>query len=352
VVRAQNDRWLGRLGRGKEDLRIVADDGLGIAVAEAQGGPVAGLAREALVPRLVQFQSVLEDLMRTSDAVIPLRFGTYAATDAGVRAVIASARWRFDEALARFDGQAEYEIAAFWPEMGPVLAEAARDPEVAALRERLLGAVAAFEDKVALGRLVEARVDLIREAQAQAVITGIRAVSPVCREHPVIDESQIATISVLVPRAAAEALEGAVAAIDRCLGGRVHFRLIGPLPPHSFCTLGIVQPRRTELAQACGALGLSGTVSQAQVQAAFRARVAAGHPDQVTDAQAPEAFRQVQEAFRLLSDALQHARVDLTGVDAEQVIVVEEVGRHPPNPGPDVPRDRPTPLALGVAAGE
>jgi DnaJ-class molecular chaperone len=51
------------------------------------------------------------------------------------------------------------------------------------------------------------------------------------------------------------------------------------------------------------ALGLSSAVTLADIKKAFRQKASALHPDKNTAADAPERFRQVQEAYDVLSDA-------------------------------------------------
>ncbi len=50
------------------------------------------------------------------------------------------------------------------------------------------------------------------------------------------------------------------------------------------------------------ALGLSSAATLADVKKAFRQKASLHHPDRNTDADAPERFRAVQEAYEILSD--------------------------------------------------
>jgi DnaJ-class molecular chaperone len=51
------------------------------------------------------------------------------------------------------------------------------------------------------------------------------------------------------------------------------------------------------------ALGLSSAATLADIKKAFRQKASALHPDKNTAPDAPERFRQVQEAYDVLSDA-------------------------------------------------
>ena len=50
------------------------------------------------------------------------------------------------------------------------------------------------------------------------------------------------------------------------------------------------------------ALGVSSSASLADIKKAFRQKASQYHPDRNTDADAPQRFRAVQEAYELLSD--------------------------------------------------
>jgi len=51
------------------------------------------------------------------------------------------------------------------------------------------------------------------------------------------------------------------------------------------------------------ALGLSSAATLDEVKKAFRQKASFWHPDKNADAQAPERFRAVQQAYEVLSDA-------------------------------------------------
>jgi DnaJ-class molecular chaperone len=58
------------------------------------------------------------------------------------------------------------------------------------------------------------------------------------------------------------------------------------------------------------ALGLSSAATLADIKKAFRQKASALHPDKNTAPDAPERFRQVQEAYEVLSDTDQRQAYD------------------------------------------
>jgi DnaJ-class molecular chaperone len=58
------------------------------------------------------------------------------------------------------------------------------------------------------------------------------------------------------------------------------------------------------------ALGLSSDALLADIKKAFRQKAAQYHPDRNTDADAPQRFREVQQAYEVLSDAAKRQAYD------------------------------------------
>ena len=58
------------------------------------------------------------------------------------------------------------------------------------------------------------------------------------------------------------------------------------------------------------ALGLHSDASLAEIKKAFRQKASQFHPDRNTAAEAPARFREVQEAYEVLSDATQRQAYD------------------------------------------
>jgi hypothetical protein len=350
VLAATEGRALGPLGREGEEIRIVARAGLGIALREGPPEALEGLPRDRLLPLLVAHQSVLEDLMQLG-CVIPLRFGTCLAGEEDVQALLAAGHGTFVEALDRMRGFAEYEVAAYWPDMGAVFASLAALPDVSRLREEICsGGAVTMAAKRSYGALVAARLTENREDLAAKLQEALAVLGPRQRVHPVLDDSQVLTASVLVPHSAAGSIRNLVHDLAIDWEGQVDFRLIGPLPPHSFCTLAVRRPDPAALRTACRTLELPvGTVTLAQVRAASRRLAAEFHPDGAgapsssrDDSQRSDRWTAIQEAHKVLSEFAQHVPLDLLRRE-QPVFVIEQT--------PEVAARAPAPpkiVSLGV----
>ncbi|MBI6545902.1 MAG: GvpL/GvpF family gas vesicle protein [Cyanobacteria bacterium NC_groundwater_1444_Ag_S-0.65um_54_12] len=211
------------------------------------------------------------------------------------------------------------------------MTQLAADPEVTRLRNELSQRMVDQEEKVRMGKLVKLKLDQRRDRLAEDIVSHLRALSASYRVHPVLAEAQIVTVSLLAARNDDDKVAQAVRELDKRYGGALHFKIIGPLPPHSFCTLGIRKPATADLLRARQVLGLPTSASAVQIQAAYRRLVAERHPDRIAErhtdrvtSQSLDQFLELQAAYRLINEFVQHAPILLGDTD-QQVFFVEEV---------------------------
>jgi hypothetical protein len=206
---------------------------------------VAALVSDVPVPirakrrELLSHSEVLNQAA-ASGTVLPLRFGTtFPDADAVVGDFLEP---RYDELrglLAKFEGRAELMVKAFYHE-DAILAEIVRDePRIARLsaitRERPEAATQA--ERIELGSAVAAALDARTRADAARILDTLRpfALDVWVDDTPI--EHQVLRASVLVERDRVQATDEALSALAERNAGRIHFKYVGPLPPHSFVSL-------------------------------------------------------------------------------------------------------------------
>ena len=176
-----------------------------------------------------------------SGTVLPLRFGTVFATESEVvERLLAPRHDELVQQLRALDGSAELTVRAFYVEE-EVLAGIVRDtPRIARLREATRAAPNAFEHPLAvqLGEAVARELSAQRERDGQEILTSVMPLA-----QDVVVEEQRAELEVL--RASFLVSTDRVPAFDKRMDelarrheGRIVFKYIGPLPPHSFVSVG------------------------------------------------------------------------------------------------------------------
>ena len=220
----------------------------GVAGARVERVPfrkVAALVSEVPVPirakrrELMSHAEVLNELA-ADDTVLPLRFGT---TFPDAETVVADfLEPRHDELvrlLKQYDGRVELLVKAYYRE-DAILAEILREePRIAKLRAvtRARPAAAAHAERIELGSAVARALEARTAADGAAILDTLR---PFAHEVHVDDtpiEHQVVKASALVSRRDVPKVDKALNTLAERNAGRIHFKYVGPLAPHSFVSM-------------------------------------------------------------------------------------------------------------------
>jgi hypothetical protein len=239
---------------GLPDVALVREGPLAAAVApvsaeEFEQEPLNRNLRdlEWLAPRAERHQAVNAALMRASEALLPLAFGTVYRDEAGLRAML---RDRRDELLRRLEsvrGRAEWVVAlqrdgaaarAWVEEHGPALSDLRRRIEASPpgraylLSQRLDDA--RREGLLELDRAALAELGQTVAAHAERTHRE-PLVAPAGDPSGAAGSSLVARLSLLVPRAAEAQLAAALDALsERWRGRGYRLDVTGPWPPYRF----------------------------------------------------------------------------------------------------------------------
>jgi gas vesicle protein GvpL/GvpF len=220
--------------------------GLGDASVEAVCyGELAALTSAAPPGRVKARRS---DLLRHFDVlanafeqgtVLPLRFGI--VFDDEETLVEDFLRPRHDELvglLSDLRDRVELRVTAHYREEA-ILAEVIREnPRIAQLREATRDGKAGSRPLLLeLGELVSAELQARTVRDGRSMLGRLRklALDHELDEEPI--EHQVLRASFLVERRRVKAFDDALGEIASTQAGRIDFKLVGPLPPHSFVGL-------------------------------------------------------------------------------------------------------------------
>jgi len=188
---------------------------------------------------LLKHLDVLSEAL-SEGVVLPFRFGTIFAGEDDLVGTLLEARGDELRGLLReFDGLVELNVKAFFRE-DVMLAEIVREsPRIARLRKETAQgpAAATYGRRVELGELVAAEVAARSAVEADQIIRRLR---PLARNVDVDTErveQQVLRAAFLVERGRLESFDAEMDALAREREGRIDFKYLGPLPPHSFVAL-------------------------------------------------------------------------------------------------------------------
>jgi hypothetical protein len=113
------------------------------------------------------------------------------------------------------------------------------DREIATLRKRIHGRPedATYYERIELGERVAHALQRRRETDAGQLLAELEAVSLAQEVGAPTHERVVLNASFLVDRGQAAKFDEVLEGLARERAGRMRFRCVGPLPPHSFVEL-------------------------------------------------------------------------------------------------------------------
>ena len=261
---------------GTRPVRVVPSGDLGAVVsADRIASDLRALPRETLLKYLVAYQRVVEHVMRRH-SVLPVRFGTQVESAAEVRALVAQNHTILAEAFGRMRGLTELEVAATW-DLGRVLAKVGQDPAIVSgprgdrARRRSLA-----EARIEFGRLVGSHVERQKVAIRGTALEALTPMASSTVSHALLSSDLVMNEAFLVSADVVPEFERRVHRLDDLFEGQVNFRIIGPLPPYTFCTVEVIRVTAEQRHEATRALGLpDGDADEIVIRGAYRRAAAA-----------------------------------------------------------------------------
>jgi Gas vesicle synthesis protein GvpL/GvpF len=223
----------------------------GATVRTVPFGEVAALVSSVSPPirakrrELMSHAEVLNDIS-TSATVVPLRFGTiFHDPDSVVTEFLEPRHDELAKLLETLAGRAELMVKAYYVEEA-ILAEIVReDRHVARLRAATLERppAAAHAERIELGRAVAAALEARAAADSAAILDVLRPFALDVRVDETPIEHQVLRASVLVDRGHVPAVDAALSELAERNAGRIRFKYVGPLAPHSFVAVSSADGR-------------------------------------------------------------------------------------------------------------
>ena len=234
IVAAGTVRKMEARGIGGAPVRDVAHGELAALVSEVET-PVRAKRRE-----LLSHTEVLNEAVATG-TVLPFSFGTvFPDADTLVAELLQPRREELKRLLEQHEGRVELTVKAFY-RPAVVLAEIVRsNPRIARLREATRGRpeAATHGARLELGTAVAAELEAQARRDAAAILGELRPLAVDLRVDETPIEHQVVRASLLVERRNVAHVDAVLDELARRHAGRIDFKYVGPLAPHSFVSLG------------------------------------------------------------------------------------------------------------------
>lgn len=169
--------------------------------------------------------------------VLPVRFGTVLPDgETLVAELLAPRATALRARLEALDGMSEMQVKATYLEEPLLRSIVGQDAQLAraAARIRQLPPEATHFERINLGEQINARVQAFRWADSQRMLQQLQPLAGAVSVREPTHERAVLNASFLVASDRLEAFDAEVERLSEQDSERIQFRLIGPMPAHSF----------------------------------------------------------------------------------------------------------------------
>ncbi|MDP2723555.1 MAG: GvpL/GvpF family gas vesicle protein, partial [Bacteroidales bacterium] len=235
---------IGLGGRG-DMVSTIGFDGLCMVVSDHP------LSKFVVNPEnIIAHQKVIETVMKEFDSVLPIRFGTIAATPDEIRNLLNRRYSEFMELLRQFENKVELNVRGIWKNMGMIYHEI--DREHAELQE-LRTEIEKISNTTELNRKIEEAGELVelalikkKEEEAEKIIDAFRRSVFEFKPNKNTKDNVFINMAFLVNSGRDVEFDNIMADLGEKYKDRSDFVYTTPLPIFNFIDLKIF-PEKWEL---------------------------------------------------------------------------------------------------------
>jgi hypothetical protein len=216
---------------GEPGLSAVEHGGV-CALVKSVGEGDLRLRRESALAHTDTLQAAFEH-----GPVLPVRFGTVLPDEDSLRSELLATRGTALRArLEALDSLAEMQVKASYLEEPLLRSIVAGDPRLTetAARIRQLPPAATHFERISLGEAIQKQVEARRQADSHRLTEELRPLAVAVSVREPRHERAVLNASFLMAKERLQEFDDAVEQMGQQHAGRIQFRLIGPMPAHSF----------------------------------------------------------------------------------------------------------------------
>jgi hypothetical protein len=293
---------------GDVDVYTRVHGDMAAVVSQAARLDYRGLERQEALRYLVAHQQVVEAVTETYP-ILPMKFGTVVPDEERAERLLTQGESLFRALLGQIAGRRQVEVVVLW-DVRQVFQAIGQEPAIVELQRQIVGQAPeqAIDQRVELGRLVKTALEQRRTGLRNRLLPTFQAMTPDLVDNPLMDDSMVVNVALLLDDAGRAELERQVELLDAAYAQgemaslSLRFRIVGPLAPYSFATIEAQLPTFAAIDQARRMLDLSETSSFNAIKQAYRRLAGQIHPDVNADApEATERMAALTQAYRLLS---------------------------------------------------
>ncbi len=309
-ISTNRPRNLGPIGIDQGEVYIFPYQDIAAVVSNLPFIRFDSLPKETLLHNLAVYQAVIEKVMK-SHHIIPMKFGTVAQGEEELKRILEKGYGQINTNLKEMENKIELDVAVLWGNLETVLKEIGEEDGIKILKEEAASKPPdeIFEVKINVGKLVKESLDKKRKECASEILRTLKKYAKDHRSHNIMDDSMIVNAAFLINKDKRKILEGKVDELDKYYQDKINFRIVGPLPPYSFCTMEMKKVEFSEVNEAREMLGLGEGATSVEIREVYRKLSKMFHPDNYPgDPEAQKRFEKITKAYQILTDYCQGER--------------------------------------------
>jgi len=239
IVATSQERNFGSIGiggRGDEVLTIGYDD-LSMIVSSH---PMTKFAVNS--DNMLAHEKVIEKVMKEFDGVLPVRFGTVAASADEIRNLLDRRYREFKNLLKDMDHKVELGVKALWIDKGAVFKEITdKNKEIKRSREKIKSDPDKknIPAKIEIGKMVEKALTKKKEKEAGEIVDALRRTTYDHKLNKTVGDEMFMNAAFLVDKGREKEFDNIMDDLSDEYKNRVKFMYAGPLPVFNFTNIAI-----------------------------------------------------------------------------------------------------------------
>lgn len=240
IIASAQDHDFGPIGIGGQANQVttIGFDGLCMAVSNHP------LQRFTVNPEnILTHQKVIEEVMKEFSSVLPIRFGTIAATPDEIRNLLQYRYGEFSELLRSFENMVEFNVKAHWKDMEAIFKELdSENLQVQAVREEIeqeKDPKIKKEKMSSAGGLIKKALEEKKASEAEYVLKWFRKTVFDLKQNKTNKDALFLNAAFLANSGREKEIDNIMSDLGDVYKNRVDFTYTAPQPIFNFVDLKI-----------------------------------------------------------------------------------------------------------------
>ncbi|MDD5773134.1 MAG: GvpL/GvpF family gas vesicle protein [bacterium] len=245
IIKTSQERNFGPIGIGgrRDEVLTIGHEDLSMVVSSH---PIIKftVSRE----NMLAHELVIEEVMKEFDSVLPVRFGTVAATCDETRNLLDRRYREFKNALVNVEHRIELSVKGIWENMDDIFKEITREnEEIKKLKKKIQkdSKNKNVPAKMEIGKMVEEALQNKKGKEADTIIDLLRRSACDHKVNKTMGDEMFMNAAFLVDRGREKEFDNIMSDLSEEYKGRIKFMYTGPLPVFNFVNI-VIYPEEWE----------------------------------------------------------------------------------------------------------